>query len=187
MLLPSHRFDGPAAGGRSKDERGATLVEFALVMPVFMTLILGIFTGAQAYDHDLSITHAAREGARYAATLAKEPTGLTALFWWSAVEDRVVAASAGDLDLSKAGHYVCIALVKPDGTLSVDSMGNAYAQWLPSRPVGAPDTCYTSNVTGTTYSRVHVLVRRPDSIDTVFYSHDLTLRSQAAVRYEGAT
>lgn len=182
-MQPNRRFRRQDAS-LGHPERGAALLEFALVFPIFMTVVLGIFSGAQAYDHNLSVTHAAREGARYAATLGKEPNGLTANFWWSAVEDRVVATSAGDLNLSKPGHFLCVALLKADGTIMTDSASDPYAVWLPSKPAGEVDSCFTS--TGPTYSRVHVLVRRPDSIDTVFYNYGLRLESQATTRYEAA-
>ena len=32
-------------------ERGAALVEFALILPVFMMLVLGMFSGGIAYNH----------------------------------------------------------------------------------------------------------------------------------------
>lgn len=164
------------------------LVEFALVLPIFMTLALGLLTGGQAYDHSLSVTHAAREGARYAATLAKEPDGLGPTSWGSAVADRVVQASAGDIDPAKAGHFICIALLKPDGTIWTETAtGDAYAKWLPTKPPGELDECYTAASTTASYNKVHVLVRRPDAIDTVFYSHGLTLKSTGTARYEGAT
>ena len=41
-------------------ERGAALVEFALILPVFMILVLGTFTGAIAYNQKLDLAHAAR-------------------------------------------------------------------------------------------------------------------------------
>lgn len=173
----------PSSTQRPSDrgERGAALVEFALVFPLFMFLILGTFSGAQAYDHNLSLTHAAREGARYAATLAKDPTGPGASAWLSAVVDRTVKTSASDINLSQPGHFVCVALLKANGSIATDSAGNLYFQWLPSQPPTEPDSCYVGTAP---YARVHVLVKRPDSIDTVLYSHGLTLTSRATARYE---
>ncbi|MGO9271829.1 MAG: TadE family protein [Terriglobia bacterium] len=48
-------------------ERGAEIVEFAFVAPLLITLVLGIFWVGRAYNTYQTITHAAREGARYAA------------------------------------------------------------------------------------------------------------------------
>lgn len=48
-------------------ERGATAVEFALVLPVLIMILVGTFEFGLAYNNYLAITHAAREGARMAA------------------------------------------------------------------------------------------------------------------------
>ena len=48
-------------------EQGAELFEFATVVPVLFTLLLGIFWMGRAYEVYASITRAAREGARYGA------------------------------------------------------------------------------------------------------------------------
>jgi Flp pilus assembly protein TadG len=45
---------------------GAELVEAALVLPMLLTLLLGIFWMGRAYNLYETITRAAREGARYA-------------------------------------------------------------------------------------------------------------------------
>lgn len=48
-------------------EKGASAVEFALLLPILMLLILGIIQFGFIFYHYISITHAAREGARWAA------------------------------------------------------------------------------------------------------------------------
>src|SRR5688500_20294056 len=58
---------GPLRASRS--ESGAALVEFALVLPVFLMLLLGMMTGGLAYSRKLSIDQATREGARFGATV----------------------------------------------------------------------------------------------------------------------
>ena len=50
-----------------KNEQGASAVEFALVLPIFIMLIFGIFQFGIAFNNWIAITHAAREGARLAA------------------------------------------------------------------------------------------------------------------------
>lgn len=45
-------------------ERGAVAVEFALILPVFLLLLLGIMEFGRAYNAQLSLTHAARESVR---------------------------------------------------------------------------------------------------------------------------
>jgi hypothetical protein len=48
-------------------ERGATLVEFALIAPVLMLLVFGIIEFGFAFNDYLEVRSAAREGARLAA------------------------------------------------------------------------------------------------------------------------
>lgn len=49
---------------RRKDDRGAAAVEFALVLPLLLTLVFGIAEFGRLYTIQTSITAAAREGAR---------------------------------------------------------------------------------------------------------------------------
>ena len=48
-------------------EDGTSTVEFALILPFMVMLIMGIIQFGMAYNSYISITHAAREGARLAA------------------------------------------------------------------------------------------------------------------------
>ena len=50
-----------------KSEKGASAVEFAIILPILVILIFGIFEFAIAFNNYITITHAAREGARRAA------------------------------------------------------------------------------------------------------------------------
>ena len=49
-----------------RDERASALVEFALVVPLLLALVLGIIEFGRAWNIDHVITDAAREGARRA-------------------------------------------------------------------------------------------------------------------------
>ncbi len=50
-----------------KNERGASSVEFAIILPVLILILFGILEFGLTYRDYLAITHAAREGARMAA------------------------------------------------------------------------------------------------------------------------
>ncbi|NMR29402.1 TadE/TadG family type IV pilus assembly protein [Crystallibacter degradans] len=52
---------------KSKSENGAAAVEFALVLPLLLLALLGVIEFGRAYNVQISLTQAAREGARYAA------------------------------------------------------------------------------------------------------------------------
>lgn len=49
---------------RFRSERGAVAVEFALVLPILVALLLGIVEFGRAYNAQVTVTHAAREAAR---------------------------------------------------------------------------------------------------------------------------
>lgn len=52
---------------RDKKERGASLVEFSLVLPILFLVLVGIFEIGMAFKSYLTVAYLAREGARLAA------------------------------------------------------------------------------------------------------------------------
>ena len=59
-----------------KSEKGASAVEFALILPILIILVFGIVQFGIAYNNYIAITHAAREGARLAAVNMDEILGI---------------------------------------------------------------------------------------------------------------
>lgn len=57
-----------------RNERGAVAVEFALLAPVLVMLLLGIMEFGRAYNVQVSLSSAAREGVRVMA-ITNNPTG----------------------------------------------------------------------------------------------------------------
>lgn len=86
--------------------KGQTLVEFALILPILMLILLGIFEFSRVLGAWMSLTHASREGARDAAL------GGTDL----QVEERIDAVSAG-LDLSRIQVTVTPAAPRNRGAM----------------------------------------------------------------------
>ena len=54
-------------------ERGAVAVEMAIVLPLLLLILLGIIEFGRVFNVQVSLTQAAREGARYAAIHHGEP------------------------------------------------------------------------------------------------------------------
>lgn len=54
-------------GPGRQDQRGAALAEFALILPILIVIVFGLWELGRVFDHWLVVTNAAREGARYAA------------------------------------------------------------------------------------------------------------------------
>ena len=59
-----------------KSEKGASAVEFALILPILVILVFGIVQFGIAYNNYIALTHAAREGARLAAVNMDEIEGI---------------------------------------------------------------------------------------------------------------
>ena len=62
--LLSHGASGRWSAAR--DERGVSLVEFALVLPVLALLLFGMLDFGKAFNYWIDTTHLANEGARWA-------------------------------------------------------------------------------------------------------------------------
>jgi Flp pilus assembly protein TadG len=58
-----------------RDERGAGAVEFALSVPILISLIYGIFEFSQLYEANAGMQHALGEGARFATLCIPTATG----------------------------------------------------------------------------------------------------------------
>ena len=65
------------ARGRDR-ERGASLVEFAFVVPLLALFLFGIVQFGLAYDNKQSLNSAAREGGRFASLSTSPVTGTAA-------------------------------------------------------------------------------------------------------------
>lgn len=53
-------------------QSGASIVEFAIIAPVFLLLMIGVIELSMAYFANITMQHAVREGARYAVTGNKD-------------------------------------------------------------------------------------------------------------------
>ena len=81
---------------RVHDERGQTMVEFAIVLPILCLLLFGAIQFGILFNSYVTLTDAVRAGARKAA-VSRQITGTTPR---QACIDQI-KASASDLDLSK--------------------------------------------------------------------------------------
>ncbi|MDQ1568119.1 MAG: hypothetical protein QOF96_2999 [Actinomycetota bacterium] len=158
-------------------ERGAALVEFALVLPLVLMLTFGMVTSAMAYNHKMDLTHAAREGARYGATLPRDqcigsPNPCGTSTWAQVVRSVVVQRSLGDV----ASVDVCVALVtgNPGATTSGFFVGSTRSDNL----------CFDDG-NGDSGDRVQIAVKRTtDKINGILFNFPVTLTSQATAKFE---
>lgn len=75
-LAPSQQLSGRGHQRIRSRERGQSMVELALIMPLVLVLLFAIVDFGRAYSAWVTITNAAREGARYAIT---DPTNTNAI------------------------------------------------------------------------------------------------------------
>ena len=166
-------------GSSDADERGAALVEFVLVLPLLLMLLLGIVTGGLTYSRRLSIENATREAARYGATLAVD-SGLDP--WLNAVATVVVGASTGDLDVGVPGRTICVAYVHPAGSDPADQTASLMIDPMGVRVLGA-SPCYADGRPGDE-RRVQVEVQRDSELDALLVARTLTLSARSTNRFE---
>lgn len=154
-------------------ERGASLVEFALIAPLLFAILLGTITAGLALSTKNSTTNAVREGARLGATLP-EGGGWTTN-WAVDVTNRVTALAGGDL----ADSEVCVQIIDVESTPTtvlgsrVGSDCSAVAP--PATPTSATEGCI-----------VKVWARTSARLDTIFFSRPISLEADAVGIYERA-
>ncbi len=151
--------------GQPRSERGAIFVEFALVLPLLMALVLGIYTGGQAYTNKISVVEAVREGARYGASLpmGNDVNALTT--WKDRVRSRVVDASGGDI----LPADVCVEFVLPTG----------------GTVCGLSDPAGASNEPAV--HLVKVSATKPAKMEFFFFSKNTMLTGKLVARFERDT
>ncbi len=89
-----------------KREDGQAMVEFAIVIPVLLMLVLGIIQFGILFNHSLTVADAVRAGARQGAVSRTLPGGPAAAK--AAAEARVRSAAAGTL--SDAGDPTALVV-----------------------------------------------------------------------------
>jgi len=124
------RAVGRAVVRRCRGERGAAMVEFALILPLVVLLTFGIIEFAIAFNADSNINQAGRAGGRTAAILSTDPQ----------MELKAAAAAATALDLSpgqvQGTPTVCVAPY--DAANPTGCEGNPDALTVPLFHPGTP-------------------------------------------------
>ena len=165
---------------RAHGDRGAALVEFALIFPIFMSLILGMVSAGLAYNRKLDMTHATREGARYGAALADDEVFTAPATWATTIRDVVVARSAGDLKIDQ----ICVALVSGTGVGTATTTDFVWKGSNSGAVVGSTAGRYNDGTTDASQHRVQVLSRRPDRIQALVVGWNVTLSTRATSQHE---
>lgn len=174
----------------SPRERGATFVEFALILPLLMAVILGLFTGGLAYNRKISLTHAAREASRYGATLPVSEFAAYAdpmAAWLEQVAKITRQSASGELGAGTPGREICVAWVYPQdisGANQTKSYTYTSSDTAPGVPASTP--CFDDSRPATE-RRVQVSVKRWSEFEAFFFSRTLTLASTSTTKFEATS
>jgi TadE-like protein len=123
-------------GGRD-GARGQGLVEFALMVPVILLILLGMLEFGFAFTHEQTIAYATREGARAGSALGGGSTSYpcaTSDFDAPIVAavERVLTSNGSPIAMDQVSE-IDVYLAKADGTQTSGKVN----QWLPA-PGGGP-------------------------------------------------
>jgi hypothetical protein len=156
------------------NERGAAMVEMAIVVPIFILLVFGMLEFGLAFKNKLTMNHAVSAGARRATVLGNDASADIEIL--TAFEEGLVGATSVD-----NVQYVDIFLVNDDGSKGVysrytpDADGNP-CDWDPCPdPVIVDPVVYGSPDDYPPCSR-DVALEAGDGVDTVgfevVYTHN---------------
>jgi hypothetical protein len=164
------RSKAPRAG----IESGSTVVEFALVLPILITLLMGTVTAGLAYNDKLSIANAVRESARLGSAIDYNTSPTT---WANSVQLRVQQAYANPAS-TLALTQICVSLLNDAGTaIASPSIQGTTCGTAPEMPALVPaGSCV-----------VRVWVSKPAKIQlAVFPQIDFAIGA-SSVSYYGRT
>lgn len=146
------------------------MVEFALVVPVLAMMLLGLVSAGLLLDADLQLSHAAREGARWGATVPRQQTFVSGT-WASNLRTLVIEREGGNVTAAQ----VCVALVQGNPAVAVSTSHTT---------AGGTARCYDDSAAGESGRRVQVSITRTMRFDAVVFSRMQTLTSRATTRHE---
>jgi Flp pilus assembly protein TadG len=94
--------EASAAERRTRRSRGQAMVEFTLILPLLLLLILGIYQFGQTYADYIQVTNAARDGGRKALVSRSDTSGVADVIttaknatWWLDKNQISVSVSPG--------------------------------------------------------------------------------------------
>lgn len=175
----------PASGTprtRGSDaERGAAVVEMAVVTSLLMIILLGITTFGLTHHQNISIEGAAREASRFGATYPVADAG-SIEEWLRDVARVAESAATGTMNPSEPSRVLCVA----------QGSGNDPSDFSRIRVTGSQatdtatkqaDWCFENTAPGED-TVVQVQLQREGWIEAIVFSMKPTLTGQATSRFE---
>ena len=122
---------------RLRGDRGASAVEFALIMPLFVMLVFGIVAFGIIFAQKLALGNSARQAARYAVVQERTCHEIT---------NEVRSAAAGTINMNTAN--IQVSVMRVNGATETSACSSPTATNRPCE--GAPEG--TSIKVSTTYA-----------------------------------
>ncbi len=180
-----------------EDERGQSVVEFIVIVPIVAMLLLIMLEFGLAFNHRLTVGYATREGARIGAALAHGGATSCAVADPALVDQQVIAAT--QRILKSPGSPIVMSDVQRIDIYKSDAAGNQVGslanQWNYT-PGAGPDIDPGPTVDRLDFSQATIpwpaCGRRngtnPDSIGVrVVYSYQLSTPLRAAADFFGGS
>ena len=128
-------MNGPRRAERRAGSRGQSLVEFAVSVPVFVMLLFGMLEFGFAFNHNLTLEYATREGARSGAALANGTVTIPCAEVDNEIiasVQRVLKSPGAPVDISQIGE---LRIYKADA--AGNQIGSNFNRWIYA-PLGGP-------------------------------------------------
>jgi Flp pilus assembly protein TadG len=174
------RTQGRRVGHR--DEEGAAIIEFALLAPILLMLLLGTITTALSFSNAIGLTSAVREGSRFGATAD------ATLGTWA--DDVIAKTRTSQFDDSPTtpATAVCVKLMKWSSTGTPTTVVPSTCSAGSSATGADAAAGYPPIPSGLTSGQCVVLIgaARPYQINAVLINWDRQILRGAVARYERA-
>ncbi len=169
------------------EERGATAVEFAIVLVPLLMIIFGIISFGLTFSDSLALENAARESGRFGAAYPVDDAPAvgdaaagTEVAWLRTVAQVAEGAATGSLNANAANRVLCVAKGSSDeGFARVRIEGAADITAATSEA----QSCFTSTAPSG-HEVVQIQVQRDGWIETVVFSSSPRLDGRSTTRYE---
>lgn len=128
MASPTEKREIAAS---ARDERGAALVEFTLVLPVLLVVLFGIIDFGKAFNYWIDSTHLANTGARFAVVNRNPASSGSLQSYIKSLADTAELKNGGTPSVP-SGVKVCIAF--PSGGAvgqPVEVTATSTYKWIP--------------------------------------------------------
>ena len=132
-----------------RDQTGAALVEFALVLPILILLLFGMLDFGKAFNYWIDGTHLANEGARWAVVNKNPDPGVGTLQQYIQQQATTTELRSGGTSSVPGPLEVCIGF--PNGTSGVGdpvevTVSTTY-HWFPFLGLDVTETTITGRST----------------------------------------